>query len=92
MKELSKNNQLRITRIGLGLSQEAVAKKLILSPSYIHLMEKDKRPVPKEMEDVLDFSKGIKWYLMIVKALSSNLVDEEDALEALNILNNVIGI
>jgi len=88
MRNLSKNEKLRITRLGRGLTLKAVSKKVFLSESFIHLMEKGKRKVPDDVERVLDFDKGIIWYSTIIDALEHFSEDQE----ALKILNRVLKI
>ena len=86
--ELFRNQKLRLTRLGQGLKIKDVSKKVFLSESYISFMESGTRKVPSSVEKVLDFDKGIRWYLTIVDALQS----KEDGDKALEILNKVLKI
>ena len=91
--KLTKNQKLRITRLGQGLSLEKVAKKTFLSTSFISLMETNKRKIPDFVENILDFDKSIRWYETIVVALlDSNLCSNKDVDEALQTLNKVLRI
>ncbi len=93
MKKLTKNQKLRITRLGRGLSLEKIAKKVFLSTSFISLMETDDRKVPNFVENILNFDEGVRWYETIITALSKSectSVDEAD--EALQTLNRVLRI
>ncbi|MCK4498942.1 helix-turn-helix domain-containing protein [Candidatus Babeliales bacterium] len=93
MKELTKNQMLRITRIGKGLTLEKVAKKVFLSTSFISLMETGDRKIPDFVEDILDFEEGVRWYETIVTALSkSDYTSVDEADEALQTLNRVLRI
>ena len=88
--KLTKNQKLRITRIGQGLTLEEAAKKVFLSTSYISLMETDKRKVPDFVEDILNFYQGTRWYQTTVAALSRADFSDEDAKKALDVLNKVV--
>lgn len=88
--KLTKNQKLRITRIGQGLTLEEAAKKVFLSTSYVSLMETDKRKVPDFVEDILDFDQGTRWYQTTVAALSRADFLDEDAKKALDVLNKVV--
>ena len=88
--ELTKNQMLRITRIGQGLTLEEAAKKVFLSTSYISLMEADKRKIPNFVGDILDFDQGIRWYQTIFAALSKEAFSEDDANEALKVLGKIL--
>lgn len=88
--ELTKNQMLRITRIGQGLTLEEVAKKVFLSTSHISLMETDKRKIPNFVESILDFDQGIRWYQTTVAALSKEAFSEDDANEALKVLGKIL--
>lgn len=90
MEELNKNQMLRITRLGRGLSLEKIAKKVFLSTSFISLMENDERKVPDFVEQILDFDQGTRWYKTIVAALSKDFFSEDDANEALRILKKIL--
>lgn len=92
MKELSKNQKLRIVRTGRGLTLEETARKVFLSPSFVLMIEQGKRKVPDEVENILDFDKNIKWYLTIAAALSEADLPEKDTAEALDILDKVLKI
>ena len=94
MKKLTKNQKLRITRLGRGLSLEKIAKKVFLSTSFISLMETNDRKIPDFVENILDLDKGIRWYETIVELLSDEDSDcsKEDADEALQTLNKVLRI
>lgn len=88
--KLTKNQKLRITRIGQGLTLEEAAKKVFLSTSYVSLMETDKRKVPDFVEDILDFDQGTRWYQTTVAALSREDFSEDDANEALKVLGKIL--
>jgi len=90
MISLSKGQKLKITRIGKGLTLRDVAKMTFLSISYISRMESDDRGVPPDVERILDTDNGIRWYETIVEALSGESTLENDAKEALKILNHII--
>ncbi len=93
MKKLTKNQKLRITRLGQGLSLEKVAKKVFLSTSFISLMETGDRKIPDFVGDILDFEEGVRWYETIVTALSkSDYTSVDEADEALQTLNGVLRI
>lgn len=90
MKNLTRNQKLRITRIGQGLSLEKTAKKVFLSLSHISLMENGKRNVPDFVEKVLNFDEEIRWYQTIVAALSGSFISDVEAKEALDVLNKIL--
>ena len=93
MKKLTKNQKLRITRLGQGLSLEKVAKKVFLSTSFISLMETGDRKIPDFVEDILNFEDGIRWYQTIVTALSkSDYTSVDEADKALQTLDEVLRI
>ena len=93
MKKLTKNQKLRITRLGRGLSLEKIAKKVFLSTSFISLMETDDRKVPDFVENILNFDEGVRWYETIITALSkSEYTSMDEADEALQTLNKVLRI
>ena len=97
MKNLTKNQKLRVTRLGRGLSLEKVAKKVFLSTSFISLMETNDRKVLDFVENILDFDEGVRWYQTVVAALSSAETSDfpdtvNDAKEALQTLNKVLRI
>lgn len=93
MKKLTKNQKLRITRLGQGLSLEKIAKKVFLSTSFISLMEKDDRKVPDFVENILNFDEGVRWYETIITALSkSDYTSVDEADEALQTLHKVLRI
>ena len=92
MKKLTKNQKLRITRLGQGLSLEKVAKKVFLSTSFISLMETGDRKIPDFVEDILDFEQGVKWYQTIAELLADedSECSKEDTDKALQTLNKVL--
>jgi transcriptional regulator with XRE-family HTH domain len=90
--KLTKNQKLRITRLGRGLSLEKIAKKVFLSTSFISLMETNDRKVPDFVENILDLDEGIQWYETIVKSLLDSECSEGDADKALQTLNKVLRI
>lgn len=91
--KLTKNQKLRITRLGRGLSLEKIAKKVFLSTSYVSLMETNNRKVPDFVENILDFEEGIRWYETIIIALSkSDHTSLDKAEEALQTLNKILRI
>ena len=94
MKNLTKNQKLRITRLGQGLSLEKVAKKTFLSISFISLMETNKRKIPDFVENILDFDEGVRWYETIVELLldEDSECSKENADKALQTLNKVLRI
>ena len=92
MEKLTKNQKLRITRMGRCLTLEKVAKKVFLSTSFISLMETDDRKVPDFVEHVLDFDTGVQWYQTIVAALSKDAFSEADADNALKVLNKILKV
>lgn len=90
---LTKNQKLRITRIGQCLSLEKIAKRVFLSTSFISLMENGSRKIPDFVEDIINFDDGIRWYETIVIALSkSDYISEDLAKEALETLNRILKI
>ena len=92
MKNLTKSQKLRVTRLGRGLSLEKAAKKVFLSTSFMSLMESNKRKLPDFVENILDFDRGIHWYQTIVESLLDSDCSKEDANEALETLNRVLRI
>jgi transcriptional regulator with XRE-family HTH domain len=94
--KLTKNQKLRITRIGQGLTLEEAAKKVFLSTSYVSLMETDKRKVPDFVENILNFDEGIRWYETIVTVLSNfeyvSISEAEEAEKALQTLNRLLRV
>ena len=90
MKKLTKNQKLRVTRLGRGLSLEKIAKKVFLSTSYISLMETNDRRIPNFVENILDLKEGVQWYKTIVAALSD--CSKENTDEALQVLNRILRI
>jgi transcriptional regulator with XRE-family HTH domain len=93
MKNLTKNQKLRITRLGRGLSLEKIAKKVFLSTSFISLMETNDRKIPDFVERILNFDEGVRWYETIVIALTkSEYTNVDNADEALQTLNKVLRI
>lgn len=96
MKNLTKNQKLRVTRLGRGLSLEKVAKKVFLSTSFISLMETNDRKVPDFVENILDLDEGVQWYETIVTILSEaayiSIDEAKKAEEALQTLNKVLRI
>jgi len=92
MVNLTKNQKLNIVRIGQKLTLEVISKKVFLSPSYVQLMCRGVRKVPEPIENILDFENGIKWYQTITTALSGDPISKEDAEDAIQVLNRVVGI
>lgn len=92
MKELTDNQKLRIARLGLGMSQTEVAKKLFLSISFIGFIEKGARKVPKYVKKIMIFDKDVKWYETIISALLKTDISEKDRDEAIQTLNKVLKI
>lgn len=92
MRELSKSEKLRITRLGRGLTLKDVSKKVFLSESFIHLMEKGERKVPDDVEKILNFDDGIKWYQIIVQILEGSPLWKDVTEKIIKTLNTVLKI
>jgi len=96
MTYLTENQKLKITRLGRGLTLEDLSRKLALSVSFLSLMERGRRSVPKEIDDILNFDDGVRWYENFMSALESSLDEgflmNKDVEEIKGILDKILNL
>ena len=96
MTYLTENQKLKITRLGRGLTLEDLSRKLALSVSFLSLMERGRRSVAKEIDDILNFDDGVRWYENLMSALESSLDEgflmNKDVEEIKGILDKILNL
>jgi len=88
MNEISQGMRVRLARLGRGWTLQSLSDRCTYSVSYLSLMERDQRPVPDVVKDILGTDDEL-WFEQIVGTLFKQCPNEK-ATELVEALTNAI--